>query len=59
MQLELFDLAVKCQFCGKATYSPHYAVRHVGRSTIQLAFCNTTHANEYYLEKLREREGSV
>ncbi|MGI1661403.1 hypothetical protein ACRDNQ_04095 [Palleronia sp. KMU-117] len=53
-QLQLFAPAVHCVYCGKATYSPHYVVKHFGRSTYQLPFCNEQHANDYYLEQLRE-----
>lgn len=59
VQPELFAPAVKCRFCGKATYSPFYAVKHYGTITVQLPFCNEREANEYYLERLREVDGSV
>lgn len=59
MQLELFAPAVRCQHCGKPTYSPHYETRHIGRSTTQFAFCNQAHAVEYYLAKQREYDGVI
>lgn len=59
MQLELFEAPVCCAFCGKPTYSPTYKEKHFGKTTQQLAFCGEGHATDYYLEKLREKEGSA
>jgi hypothetical protein len=58
MQLEL-DLGPKlpdihCMHCNQVVPQPFYVVRHFGHMTRQLPFCNEQHANEYYLERLRE-----
>lgn len=53
-QPELFAPAVHCAHCGKPTYTPKIAVRHIGLSTAQFAFCNDDHANKFYLKRLRE-----
>ncbi len=55
-QLELFPPAVQCSYrhCNEPTHHPFWVVKHVGRSSIQLPFCNEQHANAEYLERLRE-----
>lgn len=62
MQLELFLPEVRCDECGIVTYEPVWVVRHVGRATVQFAFCCQDHANEYYLKRnhnIRRGEGYV
>jgi hypothetical protein len=55
MQLEL-DLQppITCTHCRQVVPQPFWVVKHFGRVTSQLPFCSEEHANEYYLERLRE-----
>lgn len=49
-----FIADVQCQHCLKVVPQPFYVVKHFGHMTQQLAFCNETCANEFYLNRLRE-----
>jgi hypothetical protein len=55
-QLDLFPPDVLCEYehCRKVVPQPFYVVKHFGRMTSQLPFCNETCANEFYLNRLRE-----
>ena len=57
MQLEL-DIPpqiplLRCQYCGAELPQPFFVTKHHGRHTMQYAFCDEQHANEFYLEHLR------
>lgn len=53
-QLELFPPPCHCVFCGKVVPQPFYVRKFFERMEIELPFCNENHANEYYLERIRE-----
>ena len=44
---------VQCEHCLKAAHKPHFVVKHFGRSTKQMAFCDELCEQMYYLNKLR------
>jgi len=55
LNLPLSDLPdVLCEHCRQVVPQPFYVVKHFGRMTQQLPFCNQEHANVYYLEHLRK-----
>jgi hypothetical protein len=54
-QLELpFPVPAQCEYCLKATYQPHFVVKHFGHHTQQMAFCDELCEQSHYLTKLRE-----
>jgi hypothetical protein len=48
-----FHPPIMCHHCKQYTTTPHWVIKEIGRGTMQLAFCDADHANEYYLNKLR------
>ena len=54
----IFEKPYMCQHCGQYTTTPHWAVKDIGRSTMQYAFCNEDHALSYWLNLLRRNEGA-
>lgn len=57
MLLELFLPAVCCDECKKATYTPVWVTRHIGRGTVQLAFCSKAHADAFYMKRNHAKIG--
>ena len=53
-QLEMFEAPKKCLYCGKEHPHPFKVEKFLAGHEVVLYFCNEAHANEYYLEKLRE-----
>ena len=46
---------VPCLHCHKIATKPHYVVKHFGRHTEQMAFCDELCHELYYMNRLRER----
>lgn len=49
----IFTKPVMCQCCKQYTATPLWVTRHVGKGTMQYAFCNLQHANEFYIKHLQ------
>lgn len=47
-----FKKPIMCQYCKQYTIDPLWVNRHIGRHTMQYAFCNLDHANKWYISHL-------
>ena len=45
---------VQCDHCLASVTKPHFVVKHIGRGTKQMAFCDELCEHSYYLTSLRE-----
>ena len=53
LKRKMMEKPIMCQHCKAYTPKPFWVAKEFGRGTEQLAFCDESHANEYYLDKLR------
>jgi hypothetical protein len=47
----IFQKPIMCQCCKQYTTTPIWVPHHIGRHTMQYAFCNLACANTYYKGK--------
>lgn len=51
-----FKKPTMCQYCKQYTIDPLWVTRHIGRGTMQYAFCTLDHANKFYIGHLNEEK---